>query len=156
MRLRLFERYGLDGVYFVPFTKELSRKSAQDFFSEYLLRSFNLRKLVIGYDFGFGRNREGSAAMLQALSETHGFDLEIFPPVAMEGAPVSSTRIRTALLGADFALAERLLGRPFSVLEPVVLGDQRGRQLGFLWHPCRSPTASTHRAFWWGKPAMLR
>jgi riboflavin kinase / FMN adenylyltransferase len=131
LRLRLFERLGLDDAYIVPFTREFARKSAQAFVAEELLTHFRVRKLIIGYDFHFGRNREGSAEVLQQLSAEHGFAFEVFPAVTLGGEKVSSSRIRAALAEADFAVAERYLGRPYSVLETVVRGEQRGRSIGF-------------------------
>lgn len=130
-RLRLFEDLGLDAAYFVPFTREFARKSAQEFVAEYLLSYFQVRKLIIGFDFHFGRNREGSAEMLRALSVQQGFDFEVFPEFALNGEKVSSSRVRAVLGEADFPAAERYLGRPYSVLEKVVPGERRGRGLGF-------------------------
>jgi riboflavin kinase / FMN adenylyltransferase len=131
LRLRLFEQMGLDAAYFVPFTREFARKSAEAFVRETLLAHFRVRKLLIGFDFHFGRNREGSAEVLRRLSVQHGFDFEVFPEVVLAGEKVSSSRIREVLGEADFAAAERLLGRPYSVLEKVLQGEQRGRRLGF-------------------------
>ncbi len=131
LRLRLFEQLGLDGVYLVPFSRELAAKSAEEFVADYLIAHCKVKKLIIGYDFAFGHNRSGTAAVLKQLSARHGFTFEVFPAVSLGEEIVSSTRIRDALRRSDFALAERLLGRPFSVLEPVVEGARRGRQLGF-------------------------
>jgi riboflavin kinase/FMN adenylyltransferase len=131
LRLRLFEALGLDAAYFIPFTRELARKSPEEFVREYLLSYFQVRKLIIGFDFHFGRGREGSAELLQRLSTEHGFAFEVYPEISLGGEKVSSSRIREALGEADFATAGRFLGRPYSVLETVVQGEQRGRQLGF-------------------------
>jgi len=131
LRLRLFEQLGLDAAYLVPFTRQFASKTAQAFVREYLLTHFRVRKLIIGFDFHFGRNREGSADVLRRLSVEHGFAFEVFPEVLLAGEKVSSSRVREVLSQADFAGAERLLGRPYSVLETVVHGEQRGRELGF-------------------------
>lgn len=131
LRLRLFEALGLDAVYVIPFTRDLAAKSPEAFVAEYLIARFRVKKLVIGYDFAFGRRRSGTAEVLDRLSRTHGFSFEIFPAVTLHDAVVSSTRIREALARADFAAAARMLGRPYSLLEPVVQGLQRGRLLGF-------------------------
>lgn len=141
LRLRLFEALGLDAAYIIPFTRELAAKSAEEFLREYLLDHFRVQRMIIGYDFAFGRNRDGTAQALEALSRRHGFDLEIFPAVVLGEDVVSSTRIREALSAADFALAERLLGRAYSVLAEVERGDRRGHELGFptLNQPARDP-----------------
>jgi riboflavin kinase/FMN adenylyltransferase len=140
LRLRMFERLGLDMACIIPFTREFAAKTAQQFVDEYLFGQFRVKKLIIGYDFGFGRNREGSAEVLLQLSRQHGFMFEVFPAVTLDGGTpgnetagetVSSRRIRELLAACDFAQAARLLGRPYSVLEPVATGQQRGRTLGF-------------------------
>lgn len=141
LRLRIFESLELDQACIVPFTPELAAKSAEQFLAEYLLEQFAIRRLVIGYDFAFGHNREGTADVLEAVSARHGYDLEIFPAVVLDGEAVSSTRIRNALAVADFGVAERLLGRPWSVLAEVEAGEKLGRQLGFptINQPAREP-----------------
>jgi riboflavin kinase/FMN adenylyltransferase len=131
LRLRLFERLGLDMACIIPFSAEFAAKTAREFVDEYLFNQFRVKKLIIGYDFGFGRNREGSAEMLLQVSRQHGFMFEVFPAVALDGQTVSSRLIREILGRCDFAQAARLLGRPYSILEPVATGQQRGRTLGF-------------------------
>ena len=131
LRLRLFEELGLDSAYLVPFTREFSRKSPEEFVREYLLTYFRVRKLIIGFDFHFGRDREGSSEVLRRMSAEHDFRFEVYPEISLDGEKVSSTAIRQALQAGDFARAQYFLGRPYSVLEQVVRGDQRGRQLGF-------------------------
>ena len=137
LRLRLFEELGLDSAYLIPFTREFAAKPPQAFMEEFLLNTFKVRKLIIGFDFQFGRDREGSSRLLRAFSQAHGFGFEIFPEVSLNGEKVSSTRIRAALERGDFPAAHHFLGRPFSVLEEVMRGDQRGRLLGF-------PTVNQH------------
>ena len=131
MRLRLFESYGLDSAYFIPFNLEFSKKTPEAFVKEYLLSYFQVRKLIIGFDFHFGRDRAGSAEVLTRMSHEFNFDFEVFPEYALNGEKVSSSRIRRALLETDFPTAEHLLGRPFSILEKVVSGEKRGRSIGF-------------------------
>ncbi|MCZ6474154.1 MAG: bifunctional riboflavin kinase/FAD synthetase [SAR324 cluster bacterium] len=130
-RLRLFEQLGVDTVCMVPFTQELSQKSAEAFMEQYILGNFDLVRLIIGYDFAFGRNREGTARVLETFSRKHGFSFQVFPAVDLDGEVVSSSRLRKAIELGDFGLARRLLNRPYSVLGPVVKGPQQGRQLGF-------------------------
>jgi riboflavin kinase/FMN adenylyltransferase len=115
----------------IPFTREFSAKSPREFVDEYLFASFQVKKLIIGYDFAFGRGRQGTAEVLLQLSAQHGFMFEVFPAVALGGETVSSRTIRQVLAACRFEAAARLLGRPFSVLEPVARGEQRGRTLGF-------------------------
>ena len=130
-RLKLFEQLGLDTVAVIPFTQQLSQQSAEEFVGQFILERFRVRGMVIGYDFAFGRNREGTAAVMEQFSRTHNFFFDVFPAFDFGGDIVSSTRIRGALDKGDFELAAKLLGRPYSVLGPVVRGLRQGRQLGF-------------------------
>lgn len=130
-RISLFEGLGLEAVYLIPFTRQLAKKSAEEFVREFLIDRFRLRRVVMGYDFAFGRNREGTATVMEALSGEFGFAYEVFPAVAVDGQIVSSSRIRRVLESGEFRLAERLLGRPFSILGLVVQGERRGQKLGF-------------------------
>jgi riboflavin kinase/FMN adenylyltransferase len=130
MRLRLFDQLGLDAACIINFTPEFARMSAQAFVDEYLFARFQVRKLIIGYDFAFGHNRAGTAEVLLQLSRTHDFMFEVFPALKVGQDTVGSSVIRALLGGGDFAAAARLLGRAYSVLEPVAAGEQRGRTLG--------------------------
>ena len=130
-RLEMFERLGLDSVAVIPFTQHLSQLSAEQFVEQFILSNFKVKGMVIGYDFAFGRNREGTAAVLEEFSRVHGFFFNVFPAYDFGEDIVSSTRIRGALNGGDFELAGRLLDRPYSVQGPVVQGLRKGRQLGF-------------------------
>ncbi|MDH4225431.1 MAG: bifunctional riboflavin kinase/FAD synthetase [Deltaproteobacteria bacterium] len=129
-RLRLFRGLGLDRVALIPFTRDLAAMAPEAFVREYLLTRFHVRKVVIGYDFAFGHSRQGSAAIMAGMGRQYGFEVEVFPQVKLGDSEISSTRIRQALAGADFDAAQAMLGRPFSVLAPVVRGDGRGRELG--------------------------
>jgi riboflavin kinase / FMN adenylyltransferase len=131
LRLRLFEQLGLDQACVVAFTREFAQIEPERFVDEYLLRSFQLKKLIIGYDFAFGRNREGTAEVLMQTAHQHGFGFEVFPAVTLGDGTVSSTRIRGFLQAGEFGHAARLLGRRYSILEPVVEGRKQGRLLGF-------------------------
>jgi riboflavin kinase/FMN adenylyltransferase len=87
--------------------------------------------MAMGENWSFGRNREGDAARLTQLAREYGFSVRAVPPVQLDGAPVSSTRIRQAILQRDFAEAARLLGRSYAITGKVIHGEERGRQLGF-------------------------
>ena len=131
LRLRLFEQLGLDLACVIPFTQQFAKTSAERFVQDYLVAQFHVKKLVVGYDFAFGHHREGTAELLMQISRAHGFGFEVFPAVSLGEETVSSTRIRGLLQAGEFAQAQRLLGRPYSVLERVVQGQRRGRELGF-------------------------
>lgn len=127
----LLERSGLDYVVFLPFTRELADFAPRRFVEEILIGRFALRHLVMGYDHGIGRGRSGGVDALVQLGAELGFGADVVPALLFEGAPVSSTRIREALLEGDVAFAARALGRPYAFSGTVVRGDGRGRTLGF-------------------------
>jgi len=85
----------------------------------------------VGEGFALGRGRAGTVERLRAIGATRGFDVEAVPLVMMDGAPVSSTRIRSALSEGRVAEAARLLGRRYALAGTVVTGDRRGRELGY-------------------------
>jgi riboflavin kinase/FMN adenylyltransferase len=120
----------LDYVVFLRFDRELAALSPEAFVRDVLMRRFNMRELVIGYDHGFGRGRSGDVETLRRLGKEDGFAVDVVAPVEIGGHPVSSTQIRRAVTGGDLASAARLLGRPYSVSGRVVRGAGRGRTIG--------------------------
>jgi riboflavin kinase / FMN adenylyltransferase len=122
---------GLNVAVFLSFTEALSRYSPRRFVEEILVGRLGVEELVIGYDHGFGRNREGDPRTLERIGAELGFTVDIVAPVEAEGAAVSSSRIRGLLTRGDMASARACLGRPYSVRGIVVRGDGRGRGLGF-------------------------
>ncbi len=116
----------------LPFTLSLSAYSAEQFVDEVMLRRLGMRELLVGYDHGFGRGREGDVEVLKSLGIARGFGVEVVPPVpARDGRPISSTAIRRSVAGGDLARAADGLGRPYSVSGTVVHGAARGRLLGY-------------------------
>jgi riboflavin kinase/FMN adenylyltransferase len=125
----------LDGridVIVLAFTPELAKHSAEDFVRELLIGQYHVRELVVGYDHGLGRGRQGDAAMLTALGGELGFSVGVVPPTLdAAGAPISSSAIRSAVAHGDLERARRDLGRRYSFAGTVVPGEQRGRELGY-------------------------
>src|SRR5262249_29359233 len=109
----------------------LAKYSATAFVEQILLERYHMRELLIGYDHGLGRGREGDATRLRALGERHGFPVDVVEAVLVEGAPVSSSAIRLAISYGELDAARRLLGRRYGFRGRVVAGEQRGRLLGF-------------------------
>ncbi len=133
-RLELLAATGIDGTVVLPFDEVQSNEDPASFVERVLVRGLGVCSIVVGADFHFGRGREGNVSMLHRLGERFGF--EVVPIELVERAdgvdePVSSTAIRRALAGGNVTLATSLLGRPFQARGKVVMGDQRGRQLGF-------------------------
>jgi riboflavin kinase/FMN adenylyltransferase len=130
-KLGLLAETGLSATAVIPFTRELSALDPRTFVSEVLLRRCPVRKLIIGYNHAFGRGGLGSGGLLRKLGDELGFEVQIEPPVMIDGEMVSSTRIRALLLEGSAAAANRLLGRRYSISGKVVRGSGQGRGFGF-------------------------
>lgn len=127
----LLKEQGIHHLLRIPFTKEFSQMPSSDFIRKILVEQIGTKKLVIGYDHRFGRNREGSFDELKANGPAYGFDVEEIPRQDIDHVGVSSTRIRQALEIGDIETATHFLGRPYSMNGRVVKGDKLGRMLGF-------------------------
>ena len=129
--------YSIEQLCVLRFNQQLADMQAQIFIQRLLVEGLNVKYLVVGDDFRFGKNRQGDFTMLQQAGAQHGFQVVNMHTFAIENGRVSSTRIRQALYEGDLLLAEKLLGRPFRMSGRVAHGDKRGRTLGF-------PTANIH------------
>ena len=129
-QLRLLEEIGLDEVHVIPFTKELAQLGPEEFAFQFLIKRFDLKKLVIGYDFRFGKHRAGDFKLLEILSQKYNFSLEEVAPVQERSQTVSSTLIRQLIRKYRFAEIPHYLGRDYSVYGQVEQGEQRGKNLG--------------------------
>lgn len=136
-KAKLLHQFGIDHLISIPFTKEFSQMSSEEFIRKVLVEKLQTKKLVIGYDHRFGKNREGSFEYLKANSLEFGFDLEEISRQDVEEIGVSSTKIRQALESGDVKTAASYLGRPYEVNGLVIKGQQIGRSIGF-------PTANIH------------
>ena len=130
-RQRLFKHAGADAMLVFQFDADLASTGAEEFVSEILAERIGAAGVVTGTDFTFGRGRTGNAEVLRELGEANGIVAETVAPVLLDGAPVSSSRIREALAAGDPATATHLLTRPFAVEAVVEHGDGRGRELGY-------------------------
>ncbi len=129
-RLEGLKRAGMDAALLLHFNKELAACSAEGFVRQ-LHAALQFRHIHAGYDFAFGHDRKGDAEVLRALGDELGFTVTVAEAFAMQGAVVSSSRIRSAIEAADFKLAEQLLGYRYAISGHVGKGDARGRKLGF-------------------------
>jgi riboflavin kinase/FMN adenylyltransferase len=130
-KAELLKEQGIQHLLRIPFTKEFSQITSQEFIENILVKRIGTKKLVIGYDHRFGKNREGSFEQLKANSASYGFDVEEIPQLDVDHVAVSSTRIRKALEEGDIDTATHFLGRPYSMNGRVVRGDKLGRVLGY-------------------------
>lgn len=130
-KAELLKQEGIHHLLRIPFTKEFSQLSSTEFIHQVLVEKIGTRKLVIGYDHRFGKNREGSFEELKANGPTYGFDVEEIPRQDVDHVGVSSTKIRNALQEGDIETARHFLGRPYSISGMVIKGEKLGRVLGF-------------------------
>jgi riboflavin kinase/FMN adenylyltransferase len=128
-RLQLAGRLGIDLGIVQPFTAKTAALEPAEFMG-LLKRHLNLAALVVGPDFALGRNRTGNLEVLAALGEQLGYRVVVIEPVEWSNQPVRSSAVRHLLLEGQVEEAAELLGRPYHVSGLVVLGDERGRQLG--------------------------
>ncbi len=125
------ENIAIDNLLVLRFSKALSQFSADDFIKEVVIKYFNPKLVVVGFDWHFGKGREGNPELLKKLGEQYGFQVFIMPEFLLDGKKVGARDIRTKLLDGDMEGASRLLGNNFTLTGLVVKGDGRGRQLGF-------------------------
>jgi len=130
-KINLLENTGVDHLIILPFTKEFSRQSSDQFIRNILVNKINTNTLVIGYDHRFGKNREGSFEHLKTSSSLYGFEVEEIPEQDIDDIAVSSTKIRQALLNNDIQTAQKYLGNSYSLEGKVIKGKQLGRTIGY-------------------------
>jgi riboflavin kinase/FMN adenylyltransferase len=130
-KIHLLEKAGIDHLIILPFTKEFSRQTSEQFIRTILVNKIKTNTLVIGYDHRFGKNREGSFEHLKESSSLYGFEVEEIPEQDIDEIAVSSTKIRNALLNNDIKTAQKYLGNSYSLEGKVVKGKQLGRTIGY-------------------------
>ncbi len=130
-KAELMHKAGIENILVLPFTDEISKLTPLDFVRNILVNKLKVKKMIVGHDHRFGKNREGGLRELQQFGEMFNFEVEEIPAWQLEEAAVSSTRIRTALLEGRIEEANELLGRPYSFTGTVVHGKKLGREIGF-------------------------
>ncbi|MFT2091613.1 bifunctional riboflavin kinase/FAD synthetase [Paraglaciecola sp. 2405UD69-4] len=135
---------GVDRLLCVKFDRAFANYSPQFFVEDLLVKKLNIRYLVVGDDFHFGKEREGDFALLQQKGKQYQFDVVSTQSFKVSDDRISSTAIRKALQDDDFDLAEQMLNRPFSIAGKVLHGDKKGRTIGFptanvLLKRCKAP-----------------
>ncbi|HSV07216.1 MAG TPA: bifunctional riboflavin kinase/FAD synthetase [Candidatus Binatus sp.] len=136
-RLAMLRELGIDVTVLQRFTRRFAALDPEAFVREFLLRHLALRHVVVGDNVNFGRDRAGSAETLRQLGARLGFGVEVVGPVTVGAEQVSSTALRALLERGEVGEARHFLGRAYSLRGRVVVGDRRGRTLGF-------PTANLH------------
>lgn len=128
---RLMRSLGIDIFVSVPFDLAVSALSACEFFVDILLGKLNAVHIVCGFNYSFGKNGEGNAKLLEELCREHGVGLSCISPIDIDGTPVSSSVIRSAVENGDMDTVQKYLGRPYAINTLVINGQKLGRRLGF-------------------------
>jgi riboflavin kinase/FMN adenylyltransferase len=136
-RTRLLQQHGIDHVLILQTSPALLQLSAREFFEKIIVQQLQAKALVEGFNFAFGKRREGTIALLRELCTEKGVVLTLMPPCELLGSPVSSSRVRADLLAGNVESVCQLLGRPYCITGTVGTGQKRGTKLGF-------PTANLH------------
>jgi riboflavin kinase / FMN adenylyltransferase len=131
----LLEKTGLDHLVIHPFTKQFSRMTAVEYVRDLLVNKLNAKKIIIGYDHRFGRNRTANIVDLKEMGITYGFEVEEISVQELDDVAVSSTKIRNALREGDIETANNYLGYPYMITGNVV----KGKGIGTTWN---YPTAN--------------
>jgi riboflavin kinase/FMN adenylyltransferase len=136
-RLNEINKFGVQMTVVLSFDSNFALVTAEEFIRTIILQKLRAKKVIVGYNFRFGRNREGDLAKLQELASRYGFSVQSLPPVSVQGSVVSSSSIRKLLHLGEIEKANTLLGRPYEIEGTVVRGKSRGKRLGY-------PTANIH------------
>jgi riboflavin kinase/FMN adenylyltransferase len=130
-KAELLKEFGIQHLIRIPFTKEFSQITSEQFIRNILVETIGTKKLVIGYDHHFGKNREGSFEQLKLNGPKYGFEVEEISRQDIDNIAVSSTKIRQSLEKGDLETANHFLGKPYSITGRVIAGDKIGRLIGF-------------------------
>jgi len=130
-KLELLEEFGIDCVILEPFGPNFSQVTPEEFVCDYIHERIRPVEVYVGYDFHYGRDREGSMRLLTETGPRLGFSVTIVGEVTIGERDVNSTRVRELLAAGSVEEVSELLGRPFCVRGTVVEGQRRGRELGF-------------------------
>ena len=127
----LLEKMGLENLVIHPFDKEFSRLTAEEFVKTILVDIFNIKKIIIGHDHRFGRNRTADISDLELFGKQFGFEVEQISAQEIDAVSISSTKIRNAIIEGNMAVANEYLGYNYLLTGIVIQGKQLGRTIGF-------------------------
>jgi len=130
-RLELLKNFSLDKIEIIHFDKNFSKISPENFFYDILIKKFNIGKMVVGYDFAFGKNRSGNISLLMSLCIKNKVELDVLEPIKIDNKIVSSSFIRESLIKGEIEKANKMLGRFYSLEGNIIKGRGLGRKIGF-------------------------
>ncbi|MDR0265557.1 MAG: bifunctional riboflavin kinase/FAD synthetase [Sphingobacterium sp.] len=124
-------KVGIDHLIIIPFSRDFSNQTPEEYISNVLVGKLGTKKIVIGYDHHFGKDRKGSMGDLEQFASIFDYSVDEIPEQDINDIAVSSTRVREALIKGDIKTANLYLGYPFELTGTVIRGDQIGRTIGF-------------------------
>jgi riboflavin kinase/FMN adenylyltransferase len=130
-KVELLAEAGINHLIITPFTRDFSNQSPEEYIQDVLVSRIGTKKIVIGYDHHFGKDRKGSLPELKACAHIYGYEVEQIPEQDINDVAVSSTKIREALIKGDIEMANSYLGYPFQLTGTIIRGNQLGRKIGF-------------------------
>lgn len=130
-KVELLEQAGVEHLVVIPFTRSFSQLTSEEFIRQILIDKIGTKKLVIGYDHRFGKDRQGGFDYIQQHQSEYGFEVEEIPRQDIEAVGVSSSKIRAALNEGNIHTANLFLGRLYNLTGTIVKGQQLGRTIGF-------------------------
>lgn len=136
-KIKLIRSFGIQHVYLNDFNEKLMNLSSENFIRDYLLKKYNLKHLVVGFNYTFGYKGAGTVETLKKYGKKYHIGISIVPPCIIDGEPVSSTRIRELIKSGKVDKVKPLLGRYYQVKGSIVKGKGLGHQFGV-------PTANLH------------
>lgn len=130
-KMELIQQCGIDRVICAEFTRQFADQAPRDFVENILAGKIGAREIVVGFDYAFGRGREGTIAYLKKMGDELGFKVHIVQPVRIEDRLVSSSHVRDLIEDGEVEKARQFLGRHYSIRGPVVSGCKTGASIGF-------------------------
>ena len=128
---RLIEGFGIDYLIDIPFDKAMTQISAEQFVVKILKDKIHAKKIVVGHDFTFARNKEGNVKVLKELGHEYGIEVEIVQPIKINGIRVSSTFIRELISEGRIDEIPQYLGTPYVIEGEIIHGKANGRKMGY-------------------------
>jgi len=136
-KMELFEAYGIEVVICAEFTREFAATPPEDFIGNILVDQVGVKEILVGYDYAFGRGKQGTTDAMAEMGKQYGFQVNVIPAFTLHEEVVSTTRLRELVRQGEIRKVCALLGRCYASEGMVVAGDHRGKTLGF-------PTANLH------------
>lgn len=130
-KMELIEGYGINMVICADFTRQFADQRPRDFAKDILVDLIGVREIVVGFDYAFGRGREGTIPYLKKMGEEFNFKVHVIDPIKLNGHLVSSSHVRELIEEGNVKAARKFLGRYYSIRGPVVHGHHTGQVIGF-------------------------